>query len=306
MHTALVTKWGEIPKYVEVDTPPTPPADSGLIQIKLVAAGLHQVVKSRTTGTHYSAKTLPHVPGVDGVGTTSDGKHVYFSTIATGGSMSEIINVPKAATTPFPEGLDPVQAAALVNPALSSWMAMRTRTFDLPKDFTVLIMGATTMSGTIAIPLVRSLGAAKVIGVARNVAALEALGLDETIQLKEPAEKTDFSKLGDVDVILDYLWGPPTMHLFNQLASKVPVQFVQIGIMAGAEANLAAANLRSKNITMRGAGPGAWTFPQLIGEYGNILNVLKSVGKQEVRVVKLADVEKVWEEKSATRIVFVP
>jgi NADPH:quinone reductase-like Zn-dependent oxidoreductase len=306
MHTAIVTKWGETPKYVEVETPPVTSADSGLVQLKLVASALHQIVKSRAEGTHYSAKTLPHVPGIDGIATTSDGKHVYFSTIATGGSMSEVINVPKKDTTPFPEGLDPVQAAALLNPAMSSWMAMHTRTFDLPKNFTVLIMGATTMSGTIAIPLVRSLGAAKVIGVARNVAALEALGLDETIQLMDPAEKTDFSKLGDVDVILDYLWGPPTVHLFNQLASKVPVQFVQIGSMAGLEANLVSANLRSKNITMRGAGPGAWTFPQLIGEYGNILNALKSVKKQEVRVVKLADIAKVWNEKSTMRTVFVP
>jgi NADPH:quinone reductase-like Zn-dependent oxidoreductase len=306
MHTAIVTKWGETPKYVEVETPPVPSADSGFVQIKLVASGLHQIVKSRAEGTHYSAKTLPHVPGIDGVATTEDGKHVYFSTLATGGSMSEVINIPKKDTTPFPEGLDPVQAAALLNPAMSSWMAMRTRTIDLPKNFTVLIMGATTMSGTIAIPLVRSLGAAKVIGVARNVAALEALGLDETIQLMDPVEKTDFSKLGDVDVILDYLWGPPTVHLFNQLASKVPVQFIQVGSMAGLEANLVSANLRSKNITMRGAGPGAWTFPQLIGEYGNILNALKSVKKQEVRVVKLADIEKVWNEKSTVRMVFVP
>jgi NADPH:quinone reductase-like Zn-dependent oxidoreductase len=306
MHTAIVTKWGETPKYVEVETPPVPSADSGFVQIKLVASGLHQIVKSRAEGTHYSAKTLPHVPGIDGVATTEDGKHVYFSTLATGGSMGEVINIPKKDTTPFPEGLDPVQAAALLNPAMSSWMAMRTRTIDLPKNFTVLIMGATTMSGTIAIPLVRSLGAAKVIGVARNVAALEALGLDETIQLMDPVEKTDFSKLGDVDVNLDYLWGPPTVHLFNQLASKVPVQFIQVGSMAGLEANLVSANLRSKNITMRGAGPGAWTFPQLIGEYGNILNALKSVKKQEVRVVKLADIEKVWNEKSTVRMVFVP
>jgi len=305
MHTALVTKWGETPKYVEVETPPVPSADSDLIQIKLVASGVHQVVRSRAEGTHYSAKTLPHVPGIDGIATTADGKYVYFSTLATG-AMSELITLPKKDTRPLPEGVDPVQAAALVNPAMSSWMAMQTRTFNLPKDFTVLIMGATTMSGTLAIPLVRSLGAAKVIGVARNAAALKALDLDEKIQLLDPAEKTDFSKLGDVDVILDYLWGPPTAHLFNQLASKIPVQFVQIGSMAGVDANLASANLRSKNITMRGAGPGAWTFPQLMGEYSNILLALKHVKKQEVNVVKLADIEKVWNEKSATRTVFVP
>jgi NADPH:quinone reductase-like Zn-dependent oxidoreductase len=306
MHTALVTKWGELPKYVEVETPPVPSADPNFIQIKIVASGLHQIAKSRAAGTHYSAKTLPHVPGIDGVATTSEGKYVYFSTLTTGSSMSEVINLPKSDVTPLPEGLGPVQVAALVNPALSSWMAMRTRTFNLPENFAVLIMGATTASGTIAIPLVRSLGAAKVIGVARNVAALEALGLDETIPLVDPIKKTDFSKLGNVDVVLDYLWGAPTFHLFNQLASKVPVQYVQIGSMAGLEANIPSAVLRSKDITMRGAGPGAWTFPQLIGEYGNILNALKTVKRQGIKDAKLEDVEKVWNEQSKSRTVFIP
>ncbi|PMD55027.1 uncharacterized protein K444DRAFT_645858 [Hyaloscypha bicolor E] len=227
MHTALLTKWVETPKYVEVDTP----------------QGLHQIAKSRAGGTHYSTKTLPR--------------------IRARGSTCEVIDVPKKDTTPFPEVLDPVQAAALLNLAVSSWMAMRIRTFNLPKNFTVLITGATTTSSTIVVPLIRS------------------LGLDETIQLKDPVEKTDFSKLGDVNC----LWGSPNVYIFNQFASKVVVQYLQVGrSMTGLEANLASANLRSKKITIRGAGPESWTFPQF-------------VSKQEVRVVKLADIEKVWNEK---------
>jgi hypothetical protein len=112
--------------------------------------------------------------------------------------------------------------------------------------------------------------------------------------------------LGNVDVVLDYLWGAPTFHLFNQLASKVPVQYVQIGSMAGLEANIPSAVLRSKDITMRGAGPGAWTFPQLIGEYGNILNALKTVKRQGIKDAKLEDVDKVWNEQSKSRTVFIP
>jgi hypothetical protein len=90
-------------------------------------------------------------------------------------------------------------------------------------------------------------------------------GLEETIQLKDPVEKTDFSKLGDVNC----LWGSPNVYIFNQFASKVVVQYLQVGrSMTGLEANLASANLRSKKITIRGAGPESWTFPQLYGEYG--------------------------------------
>jgi NADPH:quinone reductase-like Zn-dependent oxidoreductase len=77
-------------------------------------------------------------------------------------------------------------------------------------------------SGTIAIQLAKKLGAAKVIGVARNASALATLGLDDTIVL-QPTE-TDFSKLGDVDIVLDYLYGPPTEQLFKSLTTKRPVQ----------------------------------------------------------------------------------
>lgn len=101
---------------------------------------------------------------------------------------------------PVPEGMDPVQASALLNPAMSSWMALRTRTTNLPSTFTALVMGATFASGSIAISLARSLGAGKVVGVARNLATLETLDLDEKIVLQDPVEKTDFSKLGNVDV----------------------------------------------------------------------------------------------------------
>jgi NADPH:quinone reductase-like Zn-dependent oxidoreductase len=307
MHTAQVANWGEAPKYLEVESPPAPPTDSNLVQIKLTAAGLPQVARSRASGKHYTSTALPHTVGVDGVGTTSSGQPVYFSTLATGGSFSEYINVPKHAMWPLPEALDPVQVAALLNPAMSSWMALRTRTTNLPEKFTVLIMGVTSASGSIAISLARSLGAGKVIGVARNLAKLVELDLDETIQLMDPVEKTDFSNLGDVDVVLDYLYAKPTEHLFGSLKSKVLVQYVHIGGLAGLELNLPGAILRAKDIRITGAGPGSWGFPQLGKEIPGLLEGLKGVmKKQSVKIVKLEDVEKAWGEKSEERMVFVP
>jgi NADPH:quinone reductase-like Zn-dependent oxidoreductase len=201
--------------------------------------------------------------------------------------------------------VDPIQAAALFNPAMSSWMALRTRVFTLPEKFTVLIMGATSASGSTAISLARTLGAGKVIGVARNLKALEQLELGERIQLLDPVESTDFSKVGNVDVILDYIWGAPAMHLLAQLKSEVPVQYVNVGGMAGPDAELPSAILRSKDITMRGAGPGSWRMDQFVSEIPGILNALKHVKKRELRVVKLAEIEKVWNEPG-DRLVFVP
>lgn len=305
IHTAQVTAWGSAPKYVSVPAPETAALESGIVQVTLLAAGLHHIVKSRAAGKHYTSTTLPHIPGVDGIGLLPSGKKVYFNTMATGGSMSELVNVPLAATTPLPDGLDPVKAAALLNPAMSSWIALKTRTTNLPTRFTVVVLGATSTSGNVAISIARAFGAGKVIGVARNAASLEELDLDDRIVLKDPVTETDFSSLGDVHVVLDYVYGPAMVHLLSSLKSKVPTQYVHVGAVSQQVAELPGAVLRSKDITIRGAGPGAWSMEVLKGELPKILEALRDVKERNIKVVKLANVEKAWSE-SEDRIVFVP
>jgi len=189
MHAAQVQQWGQAPKYTELPSPSLPPAGSGLIQIKVEAAGLHRLVRSRASGSHYSVKNLPHTPGTDGVGRTPDGELVYFSCFpeAISGSFRELVNVPLKNVKPLPKSTDPIQAAGLMNPGLSSWMALRSRCQDLPANFSVLIMRATSASGKLAFSLARILGAKRVIGCARNEAALKTLGLDESLSLLDPA-----------------------------------------------------------------------------------------------------------------------
>src|ERR1700677_299673 len=91
---AQVTYWGETPKLVTLTMPPLPAPDADEVQIKVLAAGIHRVVRSRAEGVHFSAKTLPHIPGSDGVGlTVPDGKLVYFSTFFDKGSFAQVVNV---------------------------------------------------------------------------------------------------------------------------------------------------------------------------------------------------------------------
>jgi NADPH:quinone reductase-like Zn-dependent oxidoreductase len=307
MHTVQVTQWGEGPKYTEAPTPELPLRDSNLVQIKLQATGLHQVVRARAQGTHYSAKTLPHTPGVDGVGLTTSGQQVYFHTFGVPtGSFTEIINVPKEDVAPLPEGVDAVQVAAATNPMLSSWMALRRRTTNLPTNFSVLIIGATSASGTVAIDVARHLGAKRVIGLARNMSALKERGLDEAIQIKDPVEETDLSKIGHVDVILDYVYGPITAHVLGSLKPTAPVQFVQIGTLGTPTMELTASILRSKDITMRGTGPGSWSMGDLRAELPALAMGTKALRPIAVKVSKLSDIESAWEGETKERMVFVP
>lgn len=168
IHIAQVTTYGEPPAYTAAPAPPTPEPASGLVQIRVLAAGVHQLVRSRAAGKHYTSGPLPHVVGVDGVGKTVPGdKLVYFITLRTAsGSFAEVVNVPKGYVFDLPEGVNPEDAAAMVNPAMSSWMALTARVDleKLPKNgWTVLVMGATSASGAIAACLARELGATRCV-----------------------------------------------------------------------------------------------------------------------------------------------
>ena len=303
MHQAQVSEWGQAPIYVSASDLPPPSSDEN--RVKVLATGLHRVVRSRAAGTHYSSGALPHVPGVDGVGETDDGTIVYFFSFSVG-AMSEYVNVPKRSMMPLPKGIDPVQAAGIVNPAMSSFMALKTRTTNLPKDFGVLIVGVTSASGRVALHLARSFGAKRIVGAARDEAALKKLDIDESVVIAGEAKETDFSKLGDVDVVLDYVYGPLTEHLFESLKTTEPVEYVHIGALSSLTMNLPGALLRSKNITIRGSGPGAWSNKQMAALMPDLLTMLKDVPEQAVEVTKLADVEAAWSRSGKQRIVFVP
>ncbi|KIV77408.1 hypothetical protein PV11_09205 [Exophiala sideris] len=306
MRAIAVQSWGANPEFTSNYPDPTTP-DPDKVTLKVLAAGLHQLVRSQAAGQHYSIKgaQLPYIPGADGVGITPDGQTVYFNSIAFGGAFAEYVTVPKAAVVPIPAGADPARIAGLVNPGMSSWMALAARVDALPKNWTVVIVGATALSGKVAAEFVRSLGASKVIGVARNAKELAALNLDQTVVLADNPAETDFSKLGDVDVILDYLYGPAVVALFNALDSKVPTQYVQIGTVAGPDIALPGAVLRSKNITMRGAGPGSWTLQQFGKELPTLLAAVAKLPDMALRARKLEEVQEAWAAKKE-RIVFVP
>jgi len=99
--------------------------------------------------------------------------------------------------------VDKIQAAALMKPAISRWKALRYCVQGLKPGFTVLIVGATSASGCLAIDLARALGASRVIGAGRSVARMKDLGLDGVVVLENDVKATDWSSLGDVIVVLD-------------------------------------------------------------------------------------------------------
>jgi NADPH:quinone reductase-like Zn-dependent oxidoreductase len=311
MKAAIVLRAGQAPVYGDFAEPPMLPGDS---RITVVAAAMSHVVKSRASGRHYtSADEYPFIVGIDGVGRRDDGKRVYFAMPAAPyGSMAERAVVPAAQCFVLPDDLDDVTAAAIANPGVSSWAAYKERA-RLKAGETVLVNGATGTAGRLAVQIAKHLGAKKVIATGRNTEALrslEALGADVTIALATDATSLEDSFkaqfVDGVDVVIDYLWGKSAEQLLIAGAKAgrdgVPIRFVQIGALSGAEIALPSAVLRSSAIELMGSGLGSIHLDRFARCIEELLRATIAGGfKIATTVVPISEVANAWSKDVSTR-----
>ncbi|MBX8998459.1 zinc-binding alcohol dehydrogenase family protein [Klebsiella aerogenes] len=277
MKAAVVFDLNEGPIWADF-TEPQPAAGYTLIDVR--AAAISHVVKGRASGRHYSFDgTLPFVVGIDGVGMTSDGQRVYFAfPSAPFGSMAQRAPVALQNCLPLPDALDDISAAAMANPGMSAWAALVKRA-QFQAGETVLINGATGSAGQLAVQIARYLGAKKIIATGRNTQALAALAADECIDLTadEQTLNAQFAaaSAGQIDVVVDYLWGRSAELLLPMLAKYTPgdkpVRYVQVGSLAGADIALNGAVLRAAPLQLMGSGIGSLSMPQLLAATGEML-----------------------------------
>ncbi len=313
MHAAVVRTFGEPPRYEEFPAPVPSAEHEELIEV--VASGLHPRVRSQADGSHYtSTDELPLIPGIDGVGRRPDGSLVYFVLPDTAyGAMAERTVIDVRRSIPLPAGADTTLLAAAMNPAMSSWVALRTRVAFAPGQ-SVLVLGATGSAGRLAVQVARHLGAGPIVAAGRGD-ALSTLGADATVDLSAEPEAVarQLAQAADVDVVLDYLWGPPAqaaiMPLLLARADRSRLlSWVQIGSVAGPDIALPSAALRQANVHFLGSGQGSVSakgflaaLPPLVDEIDRGAFSIDAVTRP------LADVESAWTAPAAgRRIVLVP
>ncbi|WP_296111823.1 zinc-binding alcohol dehydrogenase family protein [uncultured Limosilactobacillus sp.] len=260
MQAAVVEDFNKIPQIKEIQVPQP---QAGQVLIKVIAASINNVTRSRANGSHYSAdQETGFVAGLDGVGQTDDGKLYYFlGSEGRYGSFAQYTLVDQHRLLPLPSSTDAASLAASMNPALSSWMAIRQQLSAGVKGKKVLILGATGNAGKLAIEISRYLGAQAVIGVARNAEALQQLNLDGRVLLDDHLAQ-NLQPYADVDMVLDYLYGQPAADLMAALlAARTEhdrlLEWVQIGSISGSEMTLPANYLRSNNLRLLGSGLGS-------------------------------------------------
>ena len=316
MKAAVLHRPGEPPRFEEF---PKPTPEQGEVLVRIKAAPLTNLSKMRANGAHQ----FPLVCGANGVGLLEDGTRVYCGGCRPPyGMMAEHAVVSRSWCLPVPDEVDDLTAAALPNAALASWLALVFRARLQPGE-TVLILGATGVSGKLAIEVARHLGAGRVVSAGRNQEILSTLtdrGADTVISLNQSDQalvETFASEAAHdpFDIILDFLWGYPAEVVLRALtrpelmSEASRIRFVSIGEMAGSYAPVPAAALRSSGLEISGSGGGSIareavfeTFPRMFA--------LAAQGKLHIDVepVPLADVESVWQRRDTPgrRLVFFP
>ena len=310
MKAAVVSAFDQPPRYDDFPDPVA--AHGGELVVDVVAAALHPRVRSQANGSHYtSTGELPLVPGIDAVVRDSKGK-LYYALLddTTYGTLAQRTVIEKDRSVKLPKDADPVVVAAAMNAAMSSWVALRHR-INFKRGSSVLVLGATGSAGRMAIQVAKRLGAKQVIAAGRNpkrLSELTSVGADRVLTLDQ------LDQAGDVDVVIDYVWGEPTAKgmvdlLTHRSDRGKDLAWIQIGSMAGPSAEIVSAALRSTRLQIVGSGIGSVPGHDYRAEVPEIAKAV-TAGAFDVRTqtIPLSDVEAAWTQTldADERVVFLP
>jgi len=311
MKALVVLNKGEMPQYV-TDFPEPAPKNEREALMTVKAAAIKHLDRMRASGKHYSTEGQAHEPkavGGDGVGVLTDGRRVYALGIT--GMVAEKGTIETFSIVPVPDGLEDVIAAALPNAVMGSALALKFRA-GMQAGETVLINGATGVTGKIAVQLAKHYGAKRVIVTGRNEAVLEslrALGADECVPLKQEdaaltAQIQAIHQATPIDVVLDYIWGHTASLILGAIKGNGgfthATRYVVVGAMAGDKIELSSSILRSTDLKIMGSGLGSWTKAEVQLLIADILPeafALAAAGKLVMDIVTLpiSEAAQAWE-----------
>jgi NADPH:quinone reductase-like Zn-dependent oxidoreductase len=318
MKAALIDAPGECAHYGDF---PEPGDREGRQIVSLVAAGIHPIVRSLAGGQHYgSSGQWPIVPGVDAVVRSAEGALAFSGYPQPPyGTLAERISVPSFLWMPLPEGADPARVAGGVNPGMASWLLLQQRRTELGKLNNVLILGVTGMAGLLAAQNARILGATHVVGAGRDPQGLsDAVTAGATTVALSGDREHDGAAIVQAlegtspDIVLDFLWGSAAESAFAALGRHgleddlADIAYVQIGAVAGAQAAVPAALLRSRKLRITGSGAGSASLTDVIAAIPRYIQLI-SDGAVDVpiRTFPLSHVSEAWEaaERGRPRVV---
>ncbi|MCA9613783.1 MAG: zinc-binding dehydrogenase [Myxococcales bacterium] len=300
MQTVHVTEHGDPSVLKIVDTPAPEPA-AGEVLVKVLAASVNHLDLWVRRGLPGLPIPLPHVPGSDGTGEIAAlgagvedlavGQRVVilpgFSSGASEedrrgddhlsddygirgehcpGIDREYVALERRYVLPLPDGVDPVQAAAVPLVFLTAWGMLVTRA-ELQEGETALVIGGASGVGSAGIQIAKDRGA-RVLATAgsegKRTLARE-LGADEVFDHHDP----DWPKLvkqatggKGVEVVFEHV-GPATWAGSMRCMARRG-RLVTCGGTTGPKVTVLLPHLFAKNLTLMGSTMGPRSaFPHI-------------------------------------------
>jgi NADPH:quinone reductase len=310
MRAAVVERLGSAPWPAEVGDPVR---DEGSALVEVAAAPLNPVEIRVAAGRHPRRAETPYVPGTEGAGTVVEsarlapGTRVRFESAAlpgfgTQGTLAERAAVPEESLVELRDDVEDDLAAAVGVVGITALLALE-RAAPAGGE-RVLVLGATGAVGQMAVQLAKLMGAGRVVGAGRNVEHLERvreLGADEIVRLGDGDLTEAFEQAagGQLDIVIDSLWGAPAMAALRAIATEG--RLVNVGQSAGADVRLPLEIVRNRQGTIHAISSG-WTDLEPKADAYRQVTEHVAAGRLSVDrdVVPLDDVTAAWERQAAS------
>ncbi len=303
MHAARIHEHGD-PEVIRIDDVPTPEPSPGEVLVKVLAASINHldlwvrrgmpgfdIPFPRVLGSDGTAEVVSLGEGVDGFepgqkvvilpGVCSaeserdmPGREHLARDYGIRGEHCDGVDCEYAVLEaryllPLPDGVDPVQAAAVPLVFLTAHTMLVLRA-DLQAGETVLVLGGASGVGSAAIQIAKDRGA-RVIATAgseEKLALARELGADEAVDHRDEAWGKEIKRLSEgrgCDVVVEHV-GPATWKASaGALASNG--RLVTCGGTTGAVVQVVLPHLFVKNLSILGSsmGPRA-SFPEIFAK----------------------------------------
>ena len=277
-----------------------------VVEVKVAAISNFDITWA--SGAHYlKPRSFPCVAGREGVGKLKDGRRIWID----GATHADCR---KQSAIEVPDDVDDAVASVLGNSGLAAWLPLEWRAQLSPGE-TVLILGAGGIVGRLAVQSAKLLGAGRVVAADRNVTSLQnarSLGADALVTLVQSEDNwvSQYREAaqGEVDVIIDYLWGRPAELALETAA--IGARLIQIGTMAGETLRLAASVVRKQSLAILGYTNYHVPKPVRLSTYRHMAKLARNHElKVDVQEIPLLEIETAWElQKSVKckRVVVIP
>ena len=310
MRAAVVDAVGSPPRPAEVEPPV---AEGGSALVAVAAAPLNPVEIRVAAGRHARRAEPPYVPGLEGAGTVIEsarlapGTRVRFEGSAlpgfgAQGTLAERAAVPEESLVELADDVGEDLAAALGVVGITALLALE-RAAPAGGE-RVLVLGATGAVGQVAVQLAKLMGAGRVVAAGRRAERLERvreLGADDVVDLSggELSEAFERAAGGQLDIVIDPLWGEPAMAALRAIAPEG--RLVNVGQAAGTDVDLPLETVRNRQGAIHAISSGWTAIERKAAAYRRLIEHAVA-GRLTVdrEVVPLEDVTAAWERQDAS------